>query len=166
MIQIVQFFLLSPNPYKDLLFHVFCACGVGGEGGGGNKEIFLQNVNQIMLQDGHYVGQQQDDQGYQSSLSSPNESQMKRSGSVFLRISFLPACVHNSLAPTQWVRPPVALSDFFSRSCHLMTFLPKQSVLLNEVVKVVFNQVVMEVVDEKKAEVADVSFVWIGMFWT
>ena len=40
-----------------------------------------------MLQDGHYVGQQQDDQGYQSSLSSPNESQMKRSGLVFLRIS-------------------------------------------------------------------------------
>ena len=33
-------------------------------------------------------------------------------------------------------------------------------------VKIVFNQVVMEVVDEKKAEVADVSFVWIGMFWT
>ena len=57
-----------------------------------------------MLQDGHYVGQQQDDQGYQSSLSSPNESQMKRSGSVFLEISFLPVCAHDSLAPTRWAQ--------------------------------------------------------------
>ena len=41
-------------------------------------------MRDIMSQDGQYVGHQED-QGYQSSLSSPNESQMKRTGweSVF-----------------------------------------------------------------------------------
>jgi len=55
----------------------------GRDNGGCEDEFSLSSaisIREVTYQDGHYVGQQLDDQGYQSSLSSPNESQMKRSG--------------------------------------------------------------------------------------
>ena len=73
------------QPIQRFTFSCFlCVWGWRRGGVGATKKT---SFRMIMLQDGHYVGQQQDDQGYQSSLSSPNESQMKRSGLVFLRIS-------------------------------------------------------------------------------
>ena len=51
-----------------------------------------------LSQDGQYVGQQQEDQGYQSSLSSPNESQMKRTGWVIRRISLVDFCLLGGLS--------------------------------------------------------------------
>jgi len=56
-----------------------------GKGGGfekGEEEFSLSSavsIREVTYQDGQYVGHQED-QGYQSSLSSPNESQMKRTG--------------------------------------------------------------------------------------
>jgi len=57
--------------------------GKGGGFGKGDDEFSLSSavsIREVAYQDGQYVGQQQEDQGYQSSLSSPNESQMKRTG--------------------------------------------------------------------------------------
>ena len=91
-----------------------------------------------MLQDGHYVGQQQDDQGYQSSLSSPNESQMKRSGSVFLEISFLPVCAHDSLAPTRWAQSQKLhnWNLLFRPPSHNLRFCQRLGILFGEVGRV------------------------------
>ena len=57
------------------------------------SDVKLYINEKISFQDGQYVGQQQEDQGYQSSLSSPNESQMKRTGWVLRRISSVDFCL-------------------------------------------------------------------------
>ena len=62
------------------------------------SDVKLYINEKISFQDGQYVGQQQEDQGYQSSLSSPNESQMKRTGWVIRRISLVDFCLLGGLS--------------------------------------------------------------------